>query len=221
MAIGDRLFLRRTVTYAIREESIDQFLDIGTGLPTADNTHEVAQALDPKTRVVYVDNDPLVSVHARALLVGDIAESPRFVGEALREVDKVWAAARQTLDFDKPILLTLMGTLGHFPHEEALRLVRAYMDALPIGSLLVVCDGAFPQEGGATPDANALEGMRLWQEHVAQPYIMRTVPEFTAYFEGLEQVEPGVVSMCHWRPEPSEVGTLRDLPQHAGLAKKV
>ena len=221
VAIGDRLFLRRSVTHAFLEEGIDQFLDVGTGLPTANNTHEVAQALEPKARVVYVDNDPLVLAHARALLVGDTAENTRFVGQDLREVDKVLQAARRTLDFDRPILLTLMGTMGHFPHEEALRLVRTYVAALPTGSLLAVCDGAFPEEGAAVPDANAIEGMKLWQEHVAQPYIVRSIPEFASYFEGLELVEPGVVSVFHWRPEPTEVGTIRDLPQYAGLAKKV
>lgn len=221
VALADRVFLRRTVTHLVQEEGIRQFLDIGTGLPTADNTHEVAQSLAPKARVVYVDNDPLVLAHARALLVGDAPEITRFVGEDLREIDKVVEAARRTLDFDRPILLTLMGTMGHFPHQEALRLVRAYVDALPTGSLLAVCDGAFPEGGEAAPDPNALEGMRLWQEHVAQPYIMRTVPEFASYFEGLEQVEPGVVSVLRWRPDPTEVGTIRDLPQYAGMAKKV
>ncbi|MBR8743973.1 SAM-dependent methyltransferase [Nocardiopsis sp. MG754419] len=220
VATGDRLFLRRSVTYAIQQEGIDQFLDVGTGLPTANNTHEVAQTLNPEARVVYVDNDPLVLAHARALLTGTEQGRTQFVGEDLREVDAVLDAARETLDFDRPILLTLMGTMGHFEHDQALELVRAYVDALPAGSLVAICDGVFGDDGGAAPDANALEGMKLWQEQVAQPYIMRSVPEFGSYFEDLELIDPGVVSVFHWRPEPTEVGSLRDVPQYAGLAKK-
>ncbi|MGW5877484.1 SAM-dependent methyltransferase [Nocardiopsis terrae] len=181
VAVGDRLFLRRAVTYATGEEGIRQFLDIGTGLPTADNTHEVAQALNPEARVVYVDNDPLVLTHARALLVGSEAGRTQFVGEDLRDTEA----------------------------------------ALPAGSLVAVCDGVFADEGAAAPDENALEGMRLWQEHVAQPYVMRTVPEFHRFFEGLELVDPGVVSVFHWRPGPDEADRAPELPQYAGLAKKV
>lgn len=220
IAVGDRLFLRRAVTYAIQEEGIRQFLDVGTGLPTANNTHEVAQALAPESHVVYVDNDPLVLTHARALLVGHEEGRTQFVGEDLRDTEAVLKAARETLDFDKPILLTLMGTMGHFEPEAAIELVKTYVDALPSGSLLAVCDGVYSGEEGDAPDENARAGMSLWQEHVAQPYIMRTLPEFSAYFDGLDLVDPGVVSVFRWRPEPSELGSIRDLPQYAGLAKK-
>lgn len=220
VAQGDRLFLRRCVSHLVREEGITQFLDIGTGLPTANNTHEVAQALNPETQVVYVDNDPLVLAHARALLTGTDAGKTQFVGSDLRDVEKVLAAAKETLDLDRPVGLTLMGTMGHFEIEEALRLVRAYVDRLAPGSFFAVCDGVMAHM--EVDDAErAAEGMRIWEEQVAQKYDMRTVAEFERFFEGFELVDPGVVSVFRWRPEPAEVGTVRDVPQYAGLAKKV
>ncbi|SIO84476.1 SAM-dependent methyltransferase [Nocardiopsis sp. JB363] len=220
VARGDRTFLRRAVTHLVQEEGIHQFLDIGTGLPTADNTHELAQALVPDARVVYVDNDPLVLTHARALLTGTESGRTRFVDADLRDIAKVLEAAAQTLDLDRPVALTLMGTMGHFEFDQALELVRAYTDALAPGSFLAVCDGVLAHMDAEVSE-RTMEGMRLWQEKVAQPYHMRTVAEFGRFFEGLEPVEPGVVSVYRWRPEPAEVDTVRDLPQYAGLAKKV
>ena len=218
VAQGDRLFLRRAVTHLVREEGIRQFLDVGAGLPTADNTHEVAQALDPDTRVVYVDNDPLVVAHARALLSGTDTTRTQFADADLRDVEKVLKAAAETLDLDRPVALTLMGTMGHFEFDEALRLVRAYTEALAPGSFVAVCDGVLAHM--EVDDAErAAEGMRIWAENVAQPYHMRTVEEFGQFFDGLEPVEPGAVSVFRWRPDPGE--EVRDLPQYAGLAKKV
>lgn len=219
VALGDRVFLRRAVTHLVQEEGIRQFLDIGTGLPTADNTHEVAQALAPHARVVYVDNDPLVLTHARALLTGTETGRTQFVGADLRDTAKVLEAAARTLDLDRPIALTLMGTMGHFEFDEALKIVGAYTDALAPGSFLAVCDGVMAHMDAELGE-RAMQGMRLWQEKVAQPYHMRTVEEFGRFFDGLEPVEPGPVSVLRWRPEPTEVGTVRDLPQYAGLAKK-
>jgi hypothetical protein len=219
-ARGDRLFLRRTVTHLVKEEGVRQFLDIGTGLPTADNTHEVAQRLAPEARVVYVDNDPLVLAHARALLQGTDEGATRFIGTDLREIDSVLAAARETLDFDKPIGLTLMGTMGHFGDvEEALGIVRTYMDALPSGSFLAVCDGV---DAHIEPlqEEDVAEAMELWRQGVAQNYHMRSVEDFTRYFDGFELLDPGVVTVMRWRPEPTEVGDIRDLPQYCGLARK-
>ncbi len=219
-ARGDRLFLRRSVTHLVRDEGVRQFLDIGTGLPTADNTHEVAQRIAPEARVVYVDNDPLVLTHARALLRGTDEGGTRFIGSDLRDTAAVLAAARQTLDFDRPIGLTLMGTMGHFGDvEEALDIVRTYVDALPSGSYLAVCDGV---DAHVEPvqEENLAEALQLWQEGVAQEYHMRSVEDFTRYFDGLHLVDPGVVSVYRWRPEPAEIGKVTDLPQYCGLARK-
>ncbi|WP_150239619.1 SAM-dependent methyltransferase [Nocardiopsis quinghaiensis] len=220
-ARGDRLFLRRAVTHLVREEGVRQFLDIGTGLPTADNTHEVAQAQAPESRVVYVDNDPLVLAHARALLVGTDEGRTRFVGSDLRETGTVLEAAGQTLDLSRPVALTLLGTMGHFGDlDEALGIVRTYMDALAPGSFLAVCDGVFAHMDAITGE-RALEAMRRWQESVAQPYHLRSVEDFTRFFDGFELVDPGVVCVTRWRPEPVEVGQERDIPQYCGLARKV
>ncbi|WP_017586760.1 SAM-dependent methyltransferase [Nocardiopsis ganjiahuensis] len=218
IARGDRLFLRRAVTHLIQREGVTQFLVVGAGLPTADNTHEVAQAIDPGARVVYVDNDPLVVAHARTLLADTGTAPARFVDADLRDVHKVLEAAARTLDLDQPVALTLMGTMGHFELDEALRLVRVYTEALAPGSFVAVCDGVLAHM--EVDDAErAAEGMRIWAENVAQPYHMRTVEEFDRFFDGLELVEPGTVSVFRWRPGPAE--TVRDLPQYAGLAKKV
>ncbi|MFD6953017.1 S-adenosyl methyltransferase [Nocardiopsis sp. TSRI0078] len=219
-ARGDRLFLRRAVTHLVREEGIRQFLDIGTGLPTADNTHEVARAHAPDSRVVYADNDPLVPAHARALLVGTDRGRTRFVGSDLREIDTVLAAARETLDLDRPVGLTLLGTMGHFGDlDEALGIVRTYMDAPAPGSFLAVCDGVF-DGAEAVADERALEALQRWQESVAQPYHMRSVEEFGRFFDGFALVDPGIVSVTRWCPEPVEAGAVRDIPQYCGLARK-
>jgi trans-aconitate methyltransferase len=219
-ARGERLFLRRTVTHLVREEGVRQFLDIGAGLPAAGNTHEVAQAHVPDARVVYVDNDPLVLAHARALLVGTDERRTRFVGADLRDTDRVLEAARRTLDLDRPVALTLLGTMGHLDDlDEALAIVRAYMGALAPGSFLALCDGVFAHAEAVT-DERALEALKRWEEGVAQPYHTRSVEDFTRFFDGFALVEPGVVCVTRWRPEPVEVGEVRDIPQYCGLARK-
>ncbi|NYH54925.1 hypothetical protein HNR06_004514 [Nocardiopsis arvandica] len=220
-ARGDRLFLRRAVTHLVREEGIRQFLDIGAGLPAAGNTHEVAQAHVPDARVVYVDNDPMVLAHARALLMGTDEGRTRFVGSDLRDTGTVLEAARRTLDLDRPVGLTLLGTMGVLGDlDEALGIVRAYMDALAPGSFLAVCDGVLTG-AETTADERAPEALRHWRESVAQPYHMRPVKEFGRFFDGFALVDPGIVSVTRWRPEPVEVGEVRDIPQYCGLARKV
>lgn len=219
-ARGNRLFLRRAVTHLAREEGIRQFLDAGSGLPAADNTHEVAQAHAPDARVVYVDNDPMVLTHAGALLTGTPKERIRFVGADLRETDTVLEAARETLDLDQPVALTLLGAMGHIADlDEALEVVRAYVDALAPGSFLALCDGVHTGVEFAA-DARTVEALRHWHEEVAQPYHMRSVADFPRFFEGLEPVDPGLVPVTRWRPEPVEVGEVRDIPQFCGLARK-
>src|SRR5699024_6937962 len=123
-ALGDREFLRRVVTHLVEEKGVRQFLDIGTGMPTANNTHEVAQAVAPESRVVYVDNDPLVLTHARALLVGTEEGATDYIDADLRDPDKIIERATQTLDLDQPVGLMLMGILGHIPGDEVRPVVR-------------------------------------------------------------------------------------------------
>ncbi|WP_159942875.1 MULTISPECIES: SAM-dependent methyltransferase [unclassified Nocardiopsis] len=221
VARGDRGFLRRVVTHLVREEGVRQFLDIGAGLPTAGNTHEVARAHAPEARVVYVDNDPSVLAHARRLLGDTDGGRTRFVGADLRDTGAVLSSARRTLDLDRPVALTLLGTLGHIGDaEEAMGVVRAYMDALAPGSFLAVCDGVYADMEDIADERTA-RALRHWREAVAQPYHMRSVGEFGRFFDGLELAEPGIVSVTRWRPEPDDAVPLVDVPQYCGLARKL
>jgi len=204
LARASRGFLTRAVTYLTREAGVRQFLDIGTGLPTADNTHEVAQRNAPDTQVVYVDNDPLVLVHARALLGNASRATTAYLDADLREPEVVLSGARRTLDFDRPIALMLMGVLGHVvDDDEVLSLVRQYLAAVPPGSYLVSYDGTLP--AGVTGFDEAQDA---YNDSGAVPYILRRPEQIAQRFEGLTLVEPGVVPHTHWRPEPTPDGSL-------------
>jgi hypothetical protein len=218
VARASRRFLTRAVRYLAGQAQVRQFLDIGTGLPTADNTHEVAQRVAPDAKVVYVDNDPVVLAHARALLTtttrqGDTA----YIDADLRDPDAILGAAARTLDFTRPIGLMLLGILGHIEDdEEARSIVERLMDALPPGSYLTICDGT-----NDTSEAG-VEAQRRYNESGAVPYRLRSATQVAAFFEGLEVVEPGVVSCPRWRPDPDDLG--RGLPaemdQVAGVGRK-
>jgi hypothetical protein len=216
VARASREFLARAVLYLAGEAQVQQFLDIGTGLPTFNNTHEVAQRVAPDTRVVYVDNDPVVLAHARALLTSAQAVTA-YVDADLREPDEILAAAARTLDFTRPIGLMMLGILGHIgDDDEARSIVKRLVDALPSGSYLTICDG--------TNDLfeTGVEAQRRYNESGAVPYRLRSAQQIADFFEGLELVEPGVVSCPRWRPDPVDVG--RDLPpemdQFAGVGRK-
>jgi len=215
-ARASRAFLARVVRYLAGEAGVRQFLDIGTGLPTANNTHDVAQRVAPDTRVVYVDNDPVVLAHARALLTSTEAVTA-YVDADVRDPDEILAAAARTLDFTRPIGLMMLGILGHIADDdEARSIMKRLLDALPSGSYLTICDGTNDlYEAG-------VEAQRLYNESGAVPYRLRSARQIAEFFEGLELVEPGVVSCPRWRPDPVDVG--RDLPpemdQVAGIGRK-
>ncbi|GAB3498377.1 SAM-dependent methyltransferase [Nocardiopsis coralliicola] len=214
-ARADREFLRRSVGLLAREAGIRQFLDIGTGLPTQDNTHQVAQRAAPDARVVYVDNDPMVLAHARALLDSTPEGTTEFAGADLHDPDAVLAAAEGVLDFGQPVALTILGTLGHVPgYAGACALLRRYVAALPAGSYLAVCDLVLPDDPAA---AAALEA---WNAQAALPYRAHTAAELAGYFDGLELLEPGVVPANRWRPELADTRIGHDVEQYAGLARK-
>jgi hypothetical protein len=199
IARSSRGFLTRAVTFMAGEAGVRQFLDIGTGLPTQDNTHEVAQRVAPDARVVYVDNDPLVLAHARALLTSAGPGQTQYIDASLLEPDKVLEAAAELLDFDRPIGLMLMNILGHVPDDaEAQAIVKRLVDALPSGSYLAVADGTNVVRGEAFEEAIA-----LWNASGSLPYQLRHPDQITRFFDGLEILEPGVVSCTRWRPEPS------------------
>jgi len=215
VAQASRQFLIRTVRYLAGEAGIRQFLDIGTGLPTFENTHEVAQRLAPDSRVVYVDNDPLVLVHARALLVSTPEGATNYIDADLREPEKILDAAGTTLDFSQPIALILSGILGHITDTaEARSIVTRLLDGLPSGSYLSINDGTKVVGGPVFEEAQ--EG---YNESGAVPYELRTPEEIAGFFDSLDLVEPGVVSCPLWRPDP-EAGVPVEVDAFGGVGRK-
>ena len=191
LARQNRAFLGRAVHYLAAEAGIRQFLDIGTGIPTAGNTHEVAQAAAPDARVVYVDNDPIVLAHARALMTSDPAGATAFILADFRDAGKILAdpALRQTLDFDQPVALMLIALLHFFTddqHPQAI--VSSLIDVLPSGSYLAItnltADFMDPDQAARATQAGQQGGIT---------YVPRTQAEVAAFFSGLDLVDPGVV----------------------------
>ncbi|MFF8973906.1 SAM-dependent methyltransferase [Streptomyces sp. NPDC014995] len=214
IARSSRAFLRRTITHLVTEAGIRQFLDVGTGLPTADNTHEVAQRIAPEARIVYVDNDPMVLAHARALLYSTPEGATAYVDADVHDTERILAAAAETLDFTRPTALILSNILGHVAdYEQARSIVTRLMDALPSGSYLAVNDGSL----GIDPVFE--QAQDAYNDSGAVPYILRTVDQITAYFDGLDLLEPGVVSVPHWRPDPGSPAA-EPVAEHGGLARK-
>jgi hypothetical protein len=211
VAQEQRRFLVRAVTYLAAEAGIRQFLDIGTGLPSANNTHEVAQRVVPESRVVYVDNDPLVLVHARALLASSPEGATDYVDSDVEDPDKILREAARTLDFSEPIAVTMLGILGNVAdYAEARSIVKRLVDAVPSGSYLVVSDGT-------NTSKEIVDGQRIANQS-GHPYNLRSPEEITRYFDRLELVEPGVVSIPHWRPEPGPLPLAMD--GYCGVARK-
>ncbi|BCJ59595.1 SAM-dependent methyltransferase [Micromonospora endophytica] len=197
-AKSERAFLKRVVRFLVEDAGIRQFLDVGTGLPSADNTHEVAQSLDPRCRVVYIDNDPLVMTHARALLTSTPQGSCDYVEADLRQPDTILASARQTLDFSQPIGLMLLGVVNHLMDDDvAYGAVAQLVQAMPIGSYLVLTHSTAEIHGEPM-----LRVMRETTERGGTPIRARTKRELERFFDGLDLLEPGVVTCSRWRPNP-------------------
>jgi hypothetical protein len=215
MAIEDRKFLIRAVRHLVSEAGIRQFLDIGTGLPTMQNTHEVAQALAPDSRIVYVDNDPLVLTHARALLTSTSEEGATTYIEAdFNHPDRIVSEARRLLEFTEPIAVMFMGVLGHAErHDDVLRIVRELMGAVPSGSYLAYWDGTVD-----SPDYVAL--CAEYAKSGGVPYNPRTREQVCAVFEGLELLDPGFVQISRWRIPEDEVDKAPDIAAYGGVARK-
>jgi hypothetical protein len=213
IARADRAFLGRVVQFLAGEAGVRQFLDVGTGLPTADNTHQVAQRVAPEARIVYVDNDPMVLAHARALLTSSPEGATFFVDADMRDAEKVLREASDWLDLTQPVALTFMGVLGHvIDHEQALSIVAGLLEGLPSGSYLSINDSVNTSEA-------LEEALRVYEASGAIPYRTRTPEQFAGYFEGLELVEPGVVNVDDWRPDP---GSPRgpEIPQLGAVGRK-
>jgi len=194
---ANRGFLARSVRYLAAKEGIRQFLDVGTGLPSANNTHEVAQSVAPESRVVYVDNDPIVLAHARALLTSSPEGETGYLDADIRDPDAILAGAGRLLDFTRPVGVMLVAVLHMLRDDEAPRaLVDRFMAAVPPGSFLVISHLA----SDVQQDTMAEMGRRLNQS-MTQQFTMRTHAQVRAFFDGLTVVEPGVVLTHEWRPD--------------------
>lgn len=216
VAVQNRAFLGRAVRYLAGEAGIRQFLDIGTGLPTQDNVHDVAQRIAPDARVVYVDNDPLVLAHARALLTSTPEGATDYVDADLRNPDAILERAEGILDFDKPVALLLVAILHFVPDEDDVHgLVAGLMERLAPGSYVTISHG--------TPEADPKGVTGIADEFTRQAptahMAFRTTDDIERFFTGLEPVEPGLGYITAWRPEgpvppPEQVGL------YGGVARK-
>jgi hypothetical protein len=216
IARSQRHFLARAVRFLAAEAGIRQFLDVGTGLPTVDNTHEIAQSLAPESRIVYVDNDPLVLAHARALLTSSPEGTTDYVDADVHHPDVILEAARNTLDLTRPTALILLGITAHITDDTAYDVVRRLLDALPSGSYLVLCDDT------EVVHPEAMRAMiEQWNEMSESPRINRSPEELARFFDGLELLTPGLVSVTRWRPDLTEAGDgPAEVDDFGGVARK-
>jgi S-adenosyl methyltransferase len=198
-ARANRAFLGRVIRYLAEDAGIRQFLDIGTGIPTAGNTHQVAQAIAPESRVVYVDYDPVVLAHARALLTSSEAGATEYIDADLRDTDAILTQARQLLDFTKPVAVTLVALLHAIPDsDDPHAIVARLMDAVPAGSYL-----ALSHMGSDPLTADTQQGIKnVIRSSGQQQYFYRTREQVARFFGGTDLVEPGLVRVEEWHPAP-------------------
>jgi O-methyltransferase involved in polyketide biosynthesis len=214
IARSSRQFLVRVVRYLAAEAGIRQFLDVGTGLPTAGNTHEVAQGVAPQSRVVYVDNDPMVLAHAHALLVSSPEGATDYVEADARDTGTILRRAAATLDLSRPVAITMLGILPFIgDDEEARGIVARLLAAVPPGSYLAVTHSTSEASG-----ARVIEAVRQWNEVAPTPYTLRSPGRIASLLDGLELIEPGLVPCPRWRPEPQDAA--RDMDEYCALGRK-
>jgi hypothetical protein len=199
-ARANRAFLGRVIGYLAGQAGMRQFLDIGTGIPTAGNTHEVAQAIAPESRVVYVDYDPIVLSHARALLTSHEAGATEYIDADLRETPAILSAAGKLLDFTRPVAVTLISILHAIPDsDDPHAIVARLMDAVPSGSYL-----AISHAGSDLYDREALDTIKdIASQRVRQQLSARSREQVARFFDGLDLVQPGVVRVEEWQHGPS------------------
>ena len=217
----NRAFLRRAVRYLAAEAGISQFLDIGTGIPTSPNVHEVAQEVMPEARIVYVDNDPIVLVHARARLTSSPQGRTAYIDADLRDVDRILRSPQllATLDLDQPVALLLIAIMHFVPDsDDPYGVARRLLDALPSGSYLALSHltGDF--------DPEAWEGVAAVYRRSGVIMRVRSRPEIERFFDGLDLVDPGLLSLPHWRPDPAtgeaDRPTDAQVSVYGGVARK-
>jgi hypothetical protein len=212
-ARANRAFLQRAVRYLAGEAGIRQFLDLGVGLPTARNTHEVAQEIAPDARVVYVDNDPMVLCHARALLRGAPEGATDYVAADIRNPDQVLAGAAETLDFSKPVAVMALMVLQFVPDSDGpWGIAERMLRELPAGSHLTVSDTVRDIDTARVSEAAALLNKCIGPNLLT----LRTRSGFSRLFTGLDMVEPGIVPTPDWRGPGSEY----PIPCYAGMGRK-
>ena len=217
---SNRAFLGRAVRFLAQECGIRQFLDIGTGLPSADNTHEVAQAVAPESRIAYVDNDPIVLSHANALLRSTPVGTCQYIQADIREPRKILDEAAQTLDFSQPVAIMILMTLQYIPDSDnPHQIVKTLVDAVPSGSYLALSDVALDLEADARVKASA-DNLNRQMRDTRQN--LRSLEQLTGFFSGLEMVEPGFVQLPRWRPDPDQDDPARDgtLSAYCGIGRK-
>ena len=215
IARQSRAFLARTVRFLTFEAGIRQFLDVGTGLPTVDSVHQIAQQVAPESRVVYVDNDPLVLLHARRLLTGTPEGAIDYIDADLHDPESILRGAAHTLDLTRPVGLMLLGVMGHITDdEEAYAIVNRLMTGLASGSYLVLSDGTneIPEE--------FQEAQLNYDQSGAVPYKLRDRRDVARFFQYLELMDPGLVPCLEWRPEVYPIGPRADIEPLGGVARK-
>ncbi len=210
-----RQFLIRVVRFLAGEAGIRQFLDVGTGLPTMQNTHEIAQQIAPESRIVYVDNDPLVLAHARALLSNTTPEGvTTYVDADFHNPELIISDARNVLNLTQPVGVMFMGVLGHVADFDEVRsIVARVMGAVPSGSYLALWEPTDTNEAG-------LKAAEMYAKTGAVPYQARNLEQIGQCFEGLEMVDPGLVSLTQWRPDTVEVGQVEPIDAYGAVARK-
>ncbi|GIE91596.1 SAM-dependent methyltransferase [Actinoplanes regularis] len=217
-AVENRMFLRRAVRYLATEAGIRQFLDIGTGLPTAENTHQVAQEINPTSRIVYVDNDPLVLAHARALLTSQPAGRTAYIEADLREPAEIFNAEElvDILDLREPVALLLVAVMHFVPDDEqAYTVVKTLTNALPADSCLVVSHATYdflPADIADVFTAKSLPG--------AGDFTGRSREQFLRFFDGLDLIAPGAEMVSQWRPESSSASPPKPVSVYGAVARK-
>ncbi len=213
---ANRAFLRRAVAWIASEAGVEQFLDIGTGIPTSPNVHEVVQAVIPAARIVYTDNDPIVLAHARALLASGPDGETAYVDADLRAPEEILARAASTLDFARPVAVLLVGTLHLINDDEApYAIIARLMEAVAPGSYLVVNHPASDVHAEAAAD-----GARRLAQSGSTPTTRRSREQVAAFFDDLELVDPGVVQTHRWRPDPGTSVTEYEVSAWAAVGRK-
>jgi S-adenosyl methyltransferase len=216
LARASRAFLSRAVRFLAGEAGVRQFLDIGTGLPTVDNTHEVAQRVAPDAKIVYVDNDPLVLAHARALLTSTPTGATAYIDADLRDPGTILESAAGALDFSRPVALMLMGIVEFITDDEqAYAIVAQLMERLCSGSYLVMYDGT-----NVIHRESSDQIVEVWNSSGNAPLVLRSPPQIGQFFQGLDLVEPGLVSVSRWRPEATPWGDPDEVDAFGAVGRK-